>query len=506
MRREMGRWRALANAAFALAVLALGGFGLYQVATRRWHVQPTFHVRVKFSTISGLEAGHRVRLQGMDAGVVERVVAPKTPGEPVELVMRLDERLRPLVRADAIARVLAEGMVGARVVEITPGRPDAPLVAEGGAIESEPPVELSDLMKRTGASLQKLDDLARTAKTGLEEINAIAGSIREGKGSLGKFVRDEAAYQSLMSLTHRGERTFSAMEDNLAALKRTWPLSRYSDSRSFFEREKVLYQPGSRRDSRLFRDEELFEPGRAILTPVGRTRLDEVGRWCKQASQPQSEVVIAAFTNDDHVVDLAEVLTQEQADSVRKYLIEKHGIESAGWFRSRKVDAVGLDCLAPEHVHQPGAAGRLRRGDRGRHRERGDQDRHFRGSCRRAPRRGDPGQQYLDDSHLTNGPVMGSSRAVRRHALLSPGPKDGARRGDPGRADRRADSDHACGSVQKAGENSDRGARLPRFPGHSRALPLPEPGARAAAGRCPHGRDRRRGRAVWHANRTDRTL
>jgi len=157
----MGRWRALANAAFALAVLALGGFGLYQVATRRWHVQPTFHVRVKFSTVSGLEAGHRVRLQGMDAGVVEQVVAPRAPGQPVELVMRLDERLRPLVRSDAIARVLAEGMVGARVVEITPGRPDAPLVAEGGAIESEPPVELSDLMKRTGASLQKLDDLAK---------------------------------------------------------------------------------------------------------------------------------------------------------------------------------------------------------------------------------------------------------------------------------------------------------------------------------------------------------
>ena len=188
-------------------------------------------------------------------------------------------------------------------------------------------------MKRTGSSLQTLDDLARTTKTGLEEINAIAGSIREGKGSLGKLVRDEAAYQSLMSLTHRGERTFSAMEDNLAALKRTWPLSRYSDSRSYFEREKVLYQPGSRRDSRSFRDEELFEPGRAILTPVGRTRLDEVGRWCEQASQPQSEVVIAAFTDDDQDVDLAEVLTQEQADSVRKYLIEKHGIDSAGWFR-----------------------------------------------------------------------------------------------------------------------------------------------------------------------------
>ena len=174
MRRDIGRWRALANAGFALAVLALGGFGLYQVATRRWHVQPTFHVRAKFSTITGLETGHRVRLQGMDAGVVERVVPPAQPGDHVELILRLDQRLHSLVRSDAVARILAEGMVGARVVEITPGRPDTPLLSEGDTILSEPPIELTDLMKKTSLSLQQIDELARTAKTGLEEINAIA--------------------------------------------------------------------------------------------------------------------------------------------------------------------------------------------------------------------------------------------------------------------------------------------------------------------------------------------
>ena len=94
MFREIGRWRALANASFALAVLALGGFGLYQVAGRQWRVQPTFHVRARFETISGLEAGHRVRIQGIDAGVVEKIVPPREPGGPVELVLRIDERLR----------------------------------------------------------------------------------------------------------------------------------------------------------------------------------------------------------------------------------------------------------------------------------------------------------------------------------------------------------------------------------------------------------------------------
>jgi phospholipid/cholesterol/gamma-HCH transport system substrate-binding protein len=226
-------------------------------------------------------------------------------------------------------------------------------VAERGAILTEPPVELSDLMKQTGESLHKLDELAKSARTGLEEINTIAISIREGKGSLGKFVRDDAAYQSLMSLTRRGEKTISAMEDNLSALKRTWPLSRYFDSRSYFEREKVLYQPGSRRESRSFPADDLFEPRRAILTPLGRTRLDEVARWCKQVSQTRSEVVIAAFTDDDRDLDLAEVLTQEQADTVRKYLVEKHGIDSAGWFRSRKVAAVGFGTQVPRLQDSP---------------------------------------------------------------------------------------------------------------------------------------------------------
>jgi phospholipid/cholesterol/gamma-HCH transport system substrate-binding protein len=347
MRRDIGRWRALANATFVLAVLALGGYGLFQVASRRWHVQPTFHVRVAFPTIAGLEAGHRVRIQGMDAGVVEQVVPPAQPGAPVELTLRLDERLRPLLRTDAVARILSEGMVGARVVEITPGKPDAPPVGQEGAILSEPPVEIGDLVRQTGASLRKLDDLARTARIGLEEINALAAAIREGKGSLGKLVHDDDAYQSLMSMTHRGERTFSALEDNLTALKRTWPISRYFDSRSYYERERVLYQPGARKDARIFRAEDLFEPGGAILTPVGRTRLDGVGSWFKQSVQPKSEVVIAAFTDEGRDTELAEVLTQEQADAVRNYLVHKHGIDSAGWFRSRKVAAVGFGTQVP---------------------------------------------------------------------------------------------------------------------------------------------------------------
>jgi phospholipid/cholesterol/gamma-HCH transport system substrate-binding protein len=347
MRRNIGRWRMAANAGFILAVLAVAGFGLYQVAGRHWKVQPTFRVRAEFETIAGVESGHRVRLQGIDAGVVEHVVAPREPGAPVELVLRIDERLHSLVRSDTVARIVSEGLVGAKVVELTPGRPDAPVVANLGSIVSERPIEVADLLKKAAGSLARLDTLSRSAEQGLGEVNAIAASIRQGQGSLGKFVQDDTLYRDLVALSHRGERTLTALEENLDALKQTWPLSRYFDRRAYLDRERVLFQPGSLRNSRAFRADDLFEPGRSVLTPVGRSRLDEVARWCKQASRPRSEVVIAAFTDDDRDQDLAEILTQEQADAVRKYLVQKHSIQSAGWFKHRKIASVGFGTHAP---------------------------------------------------------------------------------------------------------------------------------------------------------------
>ena len=347
MMRVMGRWRLLANAGFAALVLALGAFGLFQVANRRWQVQPTFHVRAQFPTIVGVEAGHRVRFQGVDAGVVEAVMPPSHPGEPVELVLRVDERLHHLVRVDTTARIIAEGMIGARVVDLKPGEADAKPVAEGGLIRSESPVDLADLIEQAGDSLREIDRTAKAAQLGLEQVAAIAGQVRGGKGSLGRLIQDDSVYDNLVSMTQRGDKTVEAMEENLMALKQTWPLSRYFNARAYLERDRVLYHPGARRVSRSLRAEELFEPGRALLTPTGKTRLDEVARWFKKSSQTRSEVVIAAFTDADLDSDLAEALTQEQADAVSKYLVDHYGINSAGWFKKRKVAAVGFGGRPP---------------------------------------------------------------------------------------------------------------------------------------------------------------
>jgi phospholipid/cholesterol/gamma-HCH transport system substrate-binding protein len=350
MQRAIGRWRALANAGLVLAILAVSGFGMIQVASRQWRVQKTFRVHAALATIGGLQEGNSVRVLGMDAGVIERIEPPTVPGRPVVLTLRLDARLRPLVRSDAVARIVTEGVVGARIVEIVPGQPDAAPLADSGTIAALPPTEIADLLRGASDSLRRIDAVALAAEQSLGEIQQIAATIRKGEGSLGKLVQDDEAYRRLVNLSARGERTLGDLEDNLGALKRTWPLSRYFNGRTFFDRDKVLFHPGAEREDQTLREDELFEPGRSVLTTAGRQRLDEVAAWFNKVRRPTTEVVIAAFTDDGRDPELAQVLTQEQADAVRKYLVARHQIETSGWFATRKVAAVGFGTDSPSAV------------------------------------------------------------------------------------------------------------------------------------------------------------
>ncbi len=352
MSREIHPLRAILNAGLALAVIAMAGYGASLVAARQWRWQKTFAVRVEFARVGGLEPGAKVRIQGMDAGTVEAIVAPSAPGRPVVLRLRVDQTLRGLVRSDASARIESVGIVGGKAVEIVPGQPDAPALPDGATIRAEPTVELADLLRDASAALRRVDAVAEAAEKGLSEITAIASEVRQGRGTLGKLVRDDEAYHRLLALSGRGEKALTDLDENLSAMKNVWPISRYFRGRGFDDRDRVLFHPGSEREARTIAGDDLFEPGRAVLTAGGRHLLDDVASWFLKLKRPRTaEIVVAAFTDtpkDDE--ELAQALTQEQAEAVRRYLIDRHGIDSLGWFRSRKVAAVGFGTGSPRMI------------------------------------------------------------------------------------------------------------------------------------------------------------
>lgn len=351
MHREIGWPRALVNALFALAALGLAALGTLEISRRQWRWQETFTANAAFSSIAGLEVGARVFIQGLDAGAVEAITPPTVPGGAITVRLRVDERLRPLVRSDATARIGTQGIVGAKVLEVLPGERDAAPLAADHVLKGITPRDVADLLDSASKSLARVERVAGAAETGLGEINDIAATIRRGEGTLGRLVKDDEAYRRLLALSDRGETTLQDLSDNLSALKKTWPFTRYFDRRGFDDFDRVLYQPRSDREMQVLTEADLFEPGLAILTQGGRQSLDQVASWFKAMNKPRtSEIVIAAFTDraprDDE--GLARILTQDQAEAVKAYLVEHHRLQSTGWFSpARKIAAVGFGTQTP---------------------------------------------------------------------------------------------------------------------------------------------------------------
>jgi phospholipid/cholesterol/gamma-HCH transport system substrate-binding protein len=316
-----------------LAGLALAVAGLFAIGSQHWLWHDSFQVRAGFPKIQGIEAGTRVRVQGMDAGEVEGVELPAQPGGNVVLRLRLDPKMRDLIRADASAQLVSEGLVGGKVVEIDPGKA-AELIGENALIASKPTPELADV---------------------LAQVNAAIKDLKDSQGTLGKLVKDPEAYAALLALLQQSNETMRTIQQDAEAIKRLPVVRGYVEDAT-----ALLVRPDCERNRQVFAEAELFEPGRAVLTAQGRQRLDDLGPWLAGLKHKGSEVVVAAYADpkSGHGADVR-ALTKRQAEAVCTYLKEHHAVQKLGTFSSRKVTALGMGIgppPAPEKDPLPAAA------------------------------------------------------------------------------------------------------------------------------------------------------
>jgi phospholipid/cholesterol/gamma-HCH transport system substrate-binding protein len=315
MARSLSRWQALILGGAVLVGLAVAAFGVFAIGNRQLLWGEVFHLRAGFRQIQGVEPGTRVRILGKDAGEVEAVELPESPGGEVTLLLRLDGRFHALVRADASARIAAEGMVGGKVVEINPGSDGADIAPDNSRIASASSAGLTDLLGQVNATLQE---------------------VSRGQGSLGKLLREDEAYQELLRLLRQGRGTMTSLKQDADALKALPVVRSYVQ-----DPLRDLVRPDCERNRQWFHEVDLFEPGHAVLTAQGRQRLDELVPWLEGLKHKGSEVVVAAYAPPGVDGDVARTLTQKQSEAVRTYLTDQHAVQKMGWFSRRKVTAIG---------------------------------------------------------------------------------------------------------------------------------------------------------------------
>src|SRR5579872_1636859 len=133
---------------FVLVALAVLVWFVFLIGNAENRFGGTYRLRAEFQNVSGLEEGAEVRVGGLHSGTVRTIQLPAQPGGKLTVVMDLANRTEKLVKQDSVASIEAEGMVGSKYVEVSFGTPASP-PARGGTIQSQPPIDISDLLGKT---------------------------------------------------------------------------------------------------------------------------------------------------------------------------------------------------------------------------------------------------------------------------------------------------------------------------------------------------------------------
>ncbi len=162
----------------------------------------TINLKTYFNTIEGLKAGAPVRLSGYDIGSVSGVsLAPDTSGR-VEVYLNIDKSIRHFIRLNSIATVETEGLVGKKIIAITPGSPDFEIIKDGGVIPSKNPMNITEIIEETQSIMAYVKDITKDFSEIVEKINS-------GQGSIGKLVNDDKLYKSTVSITQSADRSLN---------------------------------------------------------------------------------------------------------------------------------------------------------------------------------------------------------------------------------------------------------------------------------------------------------
>jgi phospholipid/cholesterol/gamma-HCH transport system substrate-binding protein len=165
-------------------------------------------VKTYFTDVVGLRTGASVRLSGMNIGNVGdiRLIADTTGR--VEVTMKIKKDLIQFIRLDSEASIETEGLVGSKIVNISPGSQDMEVVENNGVIKAKAPLSVTRIIEETQGVIGYL-------KTLTKNLSEIVQKVNSGNGTIGKVVNDEELYYAAVNITKSADSSLVSMTTRL---------------------------------------------------------------------------------------------------------------------------------------------------------------------------------------------------------------------------------------------------------------------------------------------------
>jgi phospholipid/cholesterol/gamma-HCH transport system substrate-binding protein len=164
--------------------------GIYFIGEGQQLFRSTFRISGVFKDVAGLQPGNNVRFSGINVGVVDNISIVSDSSVRVEIL--IDEDTRKFIKKDAVATIGSEGLMGNKILIITPGSGGEKIIENNDVIVTSLPLNLDDVFASLKTTIDNTSNI-----TG--DLAKITENIQSGRGTIGKLLMDKSLRQNFDS-------------------------------------------------------------------------------------------------------------------------------------------------------------------------------------------------------------------------------------------------------------------------------------------------------------------
>lgn len=193
-------------------------FTLYFIGKRQQLFSSTFRVSGMFKDVSGLQVGNNVRFAGINVGVIEDITIISDTAVRVDF--SIAESARKFIKKNAKAIIGSEGLMGNKIITITPGTKESAIIQNNDIIKTAAPVSIDDILANVKVS-------SDNAAVITDDLAQIFENLRLGKGTIGKLFMDTTFAQNLDQTVVNIKKGAGGFNQNMEAAKHNFLLRGY---------------------------------------------------------------------------------------------------------------------------------------------------------------------------------------------------------------------------------------------------------------------------------------
>lgn len=154
---------------FVISGLAVLILAFYLVGKNHNLFGNNIKLKARFSNLAGLQKGDNVLYAGIQAGTVSDMVFSND--STIEVSMLIDNKVSTYIHSNAVASIGTEGLMGNKVINITPRGGVSDNIKPGDILNIRRPVSTDQMMETLSRTNDNIADISGDLKTTVKRLN-----------------------------------------------------------------------------------------------------------------------------------------------------------------------------------------------------------------------------------------------------------------------------------------------------------------------------------------------